>query len=373
MSTTSQDVVPFLDLRPQFAEVQDDLDKALKEIFASSSFVLGPWVDRFEEQFAKYNGSKFCISVHNGTAAIHLSLLAAGIGEGDEVITTANTFIATAEAISFAGAKPVLVDHDPDTYTMDVSQLEKAVTKRTKAIIPVHLYGQPAEMDDVIAFAEAKGLMVLEDACQSHGSSYKGKMTGTMGKLGCFSFYPAKNLGAAGDGGAIITDDAGLADKLKLLRSHGSRIRYQHEIIGHNYRLDSIQCAVLSTKLTRLDNWNERRRAAANYYRQHLADIDWIKLPVEGKSGVHVYHLYVIQANDRSKLEKEFAASGIQSGIHYQTPVHLQQAYKSLGHSKGDFPVTERACERIVSLPMFPHITREQQDRVIAAIKRAST
>jgi dTDP-4-amino-4,6-dideoxygalactose transaminase len=339
-------------------------------LIRNAEFIMGKAVGEFEQEFAKYVGAKHCISLNSGTAALHLALMALEVGPGDEVITAANSFIATAEAISFVGATPVFVDCDPATYNLDVTKLEKAITKKTKAIIPVHLHGCPADMEPLMALAKKHNVKVVEDACQGHGARYNGKRVGTFGDIAAFSFYPGKNLGAAGDGGAVVTNDDGLARHVRLLREHGSEKKYVHEIIGHNFRLDTLQAAVLKVKLPHLDKWNELRRAAAAYYTKNLLELG-LKVPIEPANTEHVYHLYVIQVRDREKVQAVLAEHGVQSGIHYPNPIHRQKAYSFLGIKEGAFPVSEQAAPHLLSLPMFPEITREQQDIVLAALKKA--
>lgn len=369
--TLTSQVVPFIDLPAQFRAFQPEINEAFAAIFANTSFISGAAVKEFEADFAKYCQAGHCVSLHNGTVALHLALLALGIGPGDEVITSANTFIATAEAISFAGAKPVFVDCDPITYTIDVQQIEKAITPATKAIIPVHLYGQPADMDAIMAIAKKHNLKVVEDACQAHGAIYKGKRVGSIGDIGCFSFYPGKNLGAAGDGGGLVTNNAQWAEHIKLLRDHGSKQKYVHEIVGHNFRLDTLQAAVLKIKLPHLESWNQARQAHAEYYTKHLKDVPGIVVPTVASDRNSVFHLYVIQVPDREAVMAALAKNNIQCGIHYPVPLHLTKAYENLNYKAGAFPVSEKAAKHILSLPMFAELTEEQQDRVIAAVKSA--
>ena len=365
------DVVPFLDLPQQFRALQPEINAALAKIFASAGFILGPEVKEFERAFADYVGAKECVTVHTGTAALHLALMALGIGPGDEVITAANSFVATAEGIAFAGAKTVLVDVDPVTYNLDPSKLEAAITPRTKAIIPVHLYGQPANMEAIMKIARVHGLKVVEDACQAHGARYKSQRVGAIGDIGCFSFYPGKNLGAAGEGGAVVTNNPELAEKVRLLRDHGSRKKYEHEIVGHNFRLDSIQAAILNIKLKHLDKWNKARMDRAARYTELLAGLGQIVLPASSSDCEHVFHLYAIQTENRAELQAKLNAKNVQSGIHYPTPIHLQKAFENLGYKAGYFPVSESLCNKVLSLPMFAELTDEQQDRVVAALKEA--
>ena len=302
----------------------------------------------------------------DGTDALHLALLALGIGAGDEVIVPANTFIASVEAISQAGARPVLVDCEPDFFTIDVKAVERALTPRTKAIMPVHLYGHPADMDPLLQIARERKLSIVEDTAQAHGAAYKGRLCGTMGDIGCFSFYPGKNLGAFGDGGAIVTHNPALAEKVTVLRNHGQKVKYTHSIKGFNSRLDTVQAAVLRVKLKYLAQWNEQRRVAVSRYGQLLAGTK-LGLPKAASWASPVWHLYVVQSGDRAQLQQALDAANVSHGIHYPIPVHLQEAYRELGHRPGDFPVTEALASRILSLPMFPEITEEELQRVAAA------
>lgn len=363
--------VPFLDLPAQFRNLKIEIDAALEPIFANAGFILGPDVSKFEREFAAYLGAKECVSLHSGTAALHLALLACGIGPGDEVITAANSFVATAEGIEFTGARTKLVDVDPKTCNIDPSKIESAISSKTKAIIPVHLYGQAADMDPIMQIARQHGLKVIEDACQAHGAHYKDRKVGTIGDIGCFSFYPGKNLGAAGEGGAIVSNSSELAERVKLLRDHGSRKKYEHEIVGHNFRLDTIQAAILRIKLRQLDVWNQARRDCAKYYAQVLSSIDGIEIPSIGNELEHVFHLYVIRSAARDEIQSKMGALKVQCGIHYPTPIHLQKAFAHLGYKNGDFPVSEVLCNTVLSLPMFAELTRLQQDRVAAALRRS--
>lgn len=364
-ATITANQVPFIDLPAQFATLKPEIDKALEPIFQSTGFILGPAVAQFETAFAQYINGKHCVSLNSGTAALHLALMALDIGPGDEVITAANTFIATAEAISFVGATPRFVDADPITYNIDVTKLEAAITSKTRAIIPVHLYGQPAEMDAILEIAAKHNLKVIEDACQAHGAVYKGRRVGTASDVSCFSFYPGKNLGAAGDGGAIVTNNAEIADRVRLLRDHGSRKKYEHEIVGHNFRLDTLQAAILNVKLPYLDGWNQARTKHAQYYNRRLADAPKIVTPRTAPGVESVFHLYVIQVPNRKQVQQAMSDAGVQTGIHYPIPIHLQAAYKELGHKVGDFPVAEELSGKILSLPMYAELTEAQQDRVV--------
>ncbi|HVN70248.1 MAG TPA: DegT/DnrJ/EryC1/StrS family aminotransferase [Candidatus Binatia bacterium] len=358
--------VPFVDLKAQFAALREEIVPRVTRVMEEGSFVLGPDVARFEENFAAYVGASHCVGVESGTAALQLALEASEIGEGDEVILPANTYIASAIAVSAVGARPVLVDIDA-AYLIDAERLEAALTPRTKAIMPVHLYGQAVAMDAIEEFARAHGVAVIEDACQAHGARWKGRRVGTFGDAGCFSFYPGKNLGAYGDGGAIVTDDAELAERLRMLRDFGQRKKYEHVVKAGNCRLDSIQAAVLDVKLRHLDAWNERRRSHADAYDAKLSKIG-IKPPLRRTGEGHVYHLYVIEVEQRDRVAAALKERGIATGIHYPIPIHLQAAYADLGLARGAFPKTERSADRLLSLPMFPELTGEQIDLVAEAL-----
>lgn len=359
--------VPFADLRSLHVPMRAELSEVFQRVLDNNTFILGPEVQRFEEAFARYVGAGHCIAVSNGTVALQMALLALDIGPGDEVITAVNTFIATAEAISAVGARPVFVDVDPRYYNIDVAAVEKAITPRTKAIIPVHLYGQPADMDPLLTLAEKHGLAVVEDACQAHGAEYKGRRAGSMGLMGCFSFYPGKNLGALGEGGAVVCNDAKLAQHLRMLRDHGSLKKYEHSFPGYNFRMEGLQGGFLAVKLPHLDQGNDGRRAAAATYGGLLAD-SGVVTPAVMPGAKHIYHLYVIQTDDRDGLKQRLAEQGIETGLHYPVPLHLQQAYAPLGYTAGDFPVAESLARRILSLPMFPTITQEQIEYVCSAV-----
>ena len=360
--------VPFVDLTAQYQSIKGEIDSAIARVIENTSFILGPEVEAFERAFAEYVGVRFCVGLNSGTAALHLALLAAGIGAGDEVILPANSFFATAEAVSVAGATPVFVDADAISYTIDPGKIETAITARTRAIIPVHLYGQPADLDPVFEMARRRNLLVIEDAAQAHGAEYKGRRVGGLGDIGCFSFYPGKNLGAYGEGGAIVTGDAEFARRVRLLRDHGSEQKYRHEIIGYNFRLEGIQAAVLNVKLRHLDRWNELRRRHAVSYDELLKDSHLI-LPREMPYSRHAYHLYVVQSERRDELQQQLAQAGIQTGIHYPIPIHLQPAYASLNYQRGNFPETEKQSDRVLSLPMFAELTDEQIESVAQAIR----
>jgi dTDP-4-amino-4,6-dideoxygalactose transaminase len=339
-------------------------------VLDKTAFAGGPFVERFEQSFAAFCGSAHCIAVGSGTEALWLSLLGLGVGQGDEVITVPNTFIATAEAISFCGARPVFVDVKEGTYTMDPGLLEGAITPRTKAVIPVHLFGQTADMDPILEIARAHGLFVIEDACQAHGAEYKGKPAGSMGDAGCFSFYPGKNLGAYGEGGAVVTNRADLEKILRMLRDHGQSRKYHHGRIGWNSRMDGFQGAILSVKLKFLPQWNEARRRNAERYGELLKDSDPVIVPEAAGYAKHVYHIYAIRVPDRDVLIGTLAGKDIHCGIHYPVPVHLQDAYRFLNLGSGSFPVAEKCASEFVSLPMFPELTEEQIRHVATELVR---
>ena len=356
--------VPFLDLKAHHAPLVEKFDRAIHEVIESSAFAGGPFVEKFEEEFAAFCGSSYAIAVGNGTDALWLALLALGIGEGDEVITVPNTFIATAEAITYCKARPVFVDVDPDTFTMNPAELEKNLTEKTKAIIPVHLFGQPADMDPILDFARANGLFVLEDAAQAHGAEYKGRKAGTMGDAGSFSFYPGKNLGAFGEAGAVVTNDPELRKQIQMLRDHGQSRKYYHATMGWNCRMDGIQAAVLSIKLRHLDEANSLRRKHALEYNQAFAGIDEVLTPLEAKYARHVYHVYAIRVQERDAVMQTLQEKGVGCAVHYPVPIHLQEAGRNLGYTKGAFPIAENLANQFLSLPMFPELTEEQIEYV---------
>ena len=352
--------VPFLDLKAQYDSIKNEIADGLQKVLDNTAFAGGPFVAEFEKDFALFCGTDLAIGVGSGTEALWLALLGLGVGSGDEVITTPNTFIATAEAISFVGAKPVFVDIDEQTYNMNPECLEAAITKKTKAIIPVHLYGQPADMDPIIKIAKANNLFVIEDACQAHGAEYKGKRVGSIGDAGCFSFYPGKNLGAYGEAGAVVTDNEELTTAIKMLRDHGQKEKYFHSMVGWNGRMDGFQGAVLSVKLKCLEQWNNSRRKNAALYNSILKDVSSIITPVEAEYASHVYHIYAVLTENRKDFMEALTNKGVSCGIHYPVPLHLQEAYGFLGYKEGDFPIAESVASRQVSLPMFPELTSEQ-------------
>jgi len=356
------------DLSRQYQSIKAEVDAAIAHVFHRGDFILGEEVTQFEKEFAAYCGVKYAIGVDSGLSALELGMRALGIGKGDEVITPANSFIASSSAISFTGATPVFVDIDPTTYNMDVDQVKCKINPRTKAIMPVHLYGQPTEMDKVIKLSQEHGLWVIEDACQAHGARYKGRRVGSIGHVAAFSFYPSKNLGGYGDGGAIVTNDAKVAEKVRTMRNYGQQGKYNHVTLAWNRRLDTIQASVLRVKLRYLDEWNERRRKLASIYHQLLGDVNVVR-PTSLSQCEHAYHLYVVQADDRDHLRKALAKHGIETGIHYPICIHLQPAYAYLGYKRGDFPMSEYCSDRIVSLPMFPELTEGELKYVVACIK----
>lgn len=364
-------MIPFIDMKARHAPLKQEFLDAIGEVIDRGDFSGGAPVVQFEDDFAAYCGSAHAIAVGNGTEAIWLALLAMGIGPGDEVITVPMTFIATVEAILMSGATPVFVDIDERTYTIDPTALEKALTSRTKAIIPVHLFGQCAEMEPILDFARAHGLRIIEDAAQAHGAAYKNRKAGTLGDAGCFSFYPAKNLGAFGEAGAIITDDADIAGKLRILRNHGQSRKNHHPLMGWNSRMDSIQAAVLRIKLRHLDAENEARRSHARCYDRGLAGLPGVVIPLTAPARTHVHHIYAIRVSGRDLLCDVLAEKGVQCGRHYPVPVHLQPPCSVMGYRCGDFPVSERCANEFMSLPMFPELTQEQIDCVVQAVEQA--
>jgi dTDP-4-amino-4,6-dideoxygalactose transaminase len=361
--------VPFLDLKAQHDPIRGEILAAMAEVIEANAFAGGPFVKKFEDEFAVYCRTKHAVGVGNGTDALWLALIGLGVGAGDEVITVPNTFIATAEAISLVGAKPVFVDVDPKTYTLDPSLLEAAINSKTKAIIPVHLYGQMADMDPIMAIAKKHGLFVIEDACQAHGAEYKGQRAGSIGHAGCFSFYPGKNLGAWGEAGAVTTNDQALARKMMVFRDHGQETKYNHAMIGWNARMDGIQAAVLRVKLKNLDACNSARRRHAERYLMRLSGLESLVVEHAADYGSHVYHLFVVRVADRDRVLRHLANEGISCGIHYPNPVHLLKAYEGLRLGVGSFPVTERLASEILSLPMYPELADAQIEMVAQKLK----
>ena len=362
-----QSPIPLVDLKAQYAALHPDIDAAIARVIASTSFIMGPEVRAFEEAFAAWCQTRYAVGISSGTAAIELTLRALGVGPGDEVITTPFTFIATAEAISATGATPVFADIDPATYNLDPAAVEAAITPRTRALLPVHLYGQPADMEGLAAIARQHSLALIEDAAQAHGAEIDGQRVGSLGHAACFSFYPGKNLGAYGDGGAVTTNDEALAARLRKLRDHGRVSKYVHDEIGYGHRLDALQAAILGAKLPHLDAANAARRRLAKRYDELLADTGLI-LPFVPEGVTPVWHLYVVRTPRRDDVLARLKAQGIEVGIHYPLPLHLQPAYRSLGLGPGSFPVAEAAAQQVLSLPLFPEMTEEQQERVAAAL-----
>ena len=360
--------VPYLDLKAQYRSIKPEIDAAIARVLDSCQFVLGSEVAGFEQDFAAYCGAAECIALNSGTSALHLALLAAGVGPGDEVITVPFTFVASVAAVLYAGARPVLVDIDPRSFTMDPAKIEAAITPRTKAILPVHLYGQPADMDPIMEVARRHGLVVIEDAAQAHGAKYKGRPVGSIGDMGCFSFYPGKNLGAYGEGGAVTTSNAEYARTVRMLRDWGQDRKYHHVLRGFNYRMEGFQGAILRVKLRHLDQWTEARRAIVRKYDELLSGCE-VVTPEEMPWARHVYHVYTLRAGDRDSLQAALTSDGIQTGIHYPVPVHLQPAYADLGYGPGAFPHAEAAAKKVLSLPLYPELSPEAVTEVAGAVK----
>jgi len=362
-------MIPLVDLRAQYLDIKADIDAAIARVFESGQFVLGDEVAGFEREFAAYSGASEGIAVNTGTSALHLALLAAGVRAGDEVITTPFTFVATVAAIGYIGAKAVFVDIDPNTFTIDPAQIEQAITSRTKAIVPVHLYGQPADMDPILATARRHGLVVIEDACQAQGAAYKGRPVGSLGHAAAFSFYPGKNLGAYGEGGMVVSNSESFAREVRMLRDWGAEKKYHHVLKGFNYRMEGLQGAMLRVKLRHLERWTEARRAHARDYAQLLVDAG-VGLPAAADYARHVFHVYAVRTADRQSLQRTLQANGVATGIHYPIPVHLQPAYSDLGYKAGQFPESERAANEVLSLPMYPELSRTKLEMVAAAIRQ---
>jgi dTDP-4-amino-4,6-dideoxygalactose transaminase len=362
--------VPYLDLKAQYQSIKPEIDAAIARVLDSCQFVLGSEVAEFEREFSTYCGAAECIALNSGTSALHLALLAAGIGPGDEVITVPFTFVASVAAVLYTGARPVLVDIEPRSFTMDPAAIEAAITPRTKAILPVHLYGQPADMDPIMEIARRRGLMVIEDAAQAHGAKYKGQPVGSIGDMACFSFYPGKNLGAYGEGGAVTTSNPEYARTIRMLRDWGQDRKYHHVLRGFNYRMEGFQGAILRVKLRHLERWTEARRAVVEKYNQLLAD-SGVERPTEMPWARHVYHVYTLRTADREALQAALQAEGIQTGIHYSVPVHLQPAYADLGYARGSFPQSERAAAEVLSLPLYPEMTDAQLEAVSRVVQAA--
>jgi dTDP-4-amino-4,6-dideoxygalactose transaminase len=364
-------MIPFVDLKTQYKNIKGEIDEAVMSVLDTGQFVLGSEVAAFENEFAAYNKVKHAIGVNSGTSALHLALLAAGIGPDDEVVTVPFTFVATVAAICYTGAKPVFVDIARDSFTMDVHRIEAAITDRTKAILPVHLYGQPADMDPILEIAGRRNLLVIEDAAQAHGAEYKGRKAGSIGDMGCFSFYPGKNLGAYGEGGAVITNSPEYNRRIRMLRDWGAERRYYHEVRGYNYRLEGLQGAILRVKLRHLDAWTEARRRNAKLYHDLLVDRAVIR-PREMSYARHVWHVYAVRSENRSAIQQQLQAEGIQTNLHYPFPIHLLPAYADLGYDEGDFPEAEAAAREELSLPMYPELKADQIERISGAVREFS-
>lgn len=361
--------VPFLDLKAHHAPHMEEFNTVIREVIDCGAFAGGPYVTRFEEDFAKFSEAKYAIGLGSGTEALWLVLLALDIGPGDEVITSPSSFMATAEAITYTGAKPVFVDIDEKTYTMNPAGLAAALTERTKAIIPVHLFGQSADMDPIQEFARRHNLYVIADACQAHGATYKGSKSNALGDAACYSFYPGKNLGAFGEAGAVVTNNPTLLEKIRILRDHGQVRKYHHTMVGWNCRMDGIQGAVLKIKLRHLEAGNKSRQNHAAHYDRALAGIEEIITPTQAAYGQSVYHIYALRVRERDEVMRRLGEKGVGTGIHYPVPIHLQEAYKSLGYKKGSFPIAERCANEFVSLPMFPELTPAQVEYVAQSVK----
>jgi dTDP-4-amino-4,6-dideoxygalactose transaminase len=361
-------MVPFLDLKAQYVGIREEVNAAIAKVFDSAQFVLGDAVTQFEQSFAAYCGVEHAIALNTGTSALHVALLAAGIGPGDEVITVSMTFVATTAAVLYCGATPVFVEVDEATWNMDPVAVEAAITPKTRAILPVHLHGRMAAMDEIMQLAERHKLVVIEDAAQAHGAQHNTRSAGSMGAIGCFSFYPGKNLGAYGEGGAAVTNSSELAHKIRLLRDWGQENKYQHTFHGFNYRMDGIQGAVLGVKMHHIEEWTESRRAHAARYTEQLTGLD-IRLPSPEGNNRHVWHVYAILTKQRDKVAAKLNERGIATGIHYPIPVHMQKAYSSLGYKHGDLPITERLGRELLSLPIYPEMTIAQIDEVVQALR----
>lgn len=360
--------IPLVDLKTQYRALEGEILRSFRQIFSNMELILGKHLEALEKEFASFCGVPHAVGVGSGTAALHLTLRAMEIGRGDEVITVPFTFIGTVEAILQSGAIPRFVDIDPVSYTLDPSLVKKAVTKKTKAILPVHLYGHPCDMELLLRLSRRFGIPVVEDAAQAHGAMEKRKKAGSMGKAGCFSFYPSKNLGAYGEGGMVVTRDRRLAERVRLLRNHGAVTKYTHAFSGFNDRMDELQAAVLRIKLKRLPFWNELRRRVASVYRKALSDLP-LRLPEERKGKYHVYHLFVIRTPRRDRLREHLLKRGIETGLHYPIPLHLQKALRPFRFSRGDFPESEKAAREVLSLPLYPELTREDQERIIEGVR----
>ena len=364
--------IPAIGLSRQYASIKHELDAAIHSVLDRGIYASGQAVAAFEKEFARYCGVNHCVAVNSGTSALHLAMIAAGVKAGDEVITVPFTFVATAWAISYVGAKPVFVDIDPGTFTMDAEKLSRAIGPKTRAVIPVHLYGQMAQMDPIRGLCADNGVALIEDAAQAHGANYRGRRAGAWGKIGCFSFYPTKNLGAFGEAGALTTDDPEIAERLRRLRDHAQSQKYWHEELGYNYRMDELQGCVLGVKLRHLDDWNNARIEIAISYKAKLRNTS-VSLPCEAPEVRHVWHQFVVRSSERDRLLRELSSAGIETGLHYPVPIHLQPAYRHLGYRRGAFPVSEQVAAECLSLPMFPELREDEIERVCQAIASAET
>jgi len=369
--TAASEAIPFLDLTRQYASIKGEIDAALQQTLDRGSFASSQAVAAFENEFAQYCGVRHCVCVNSGTSALHLAIIASGVQNHDEIITVPFTFIATAWAISYVGARPVFVDVEPNTCNIDVDQIARAITPKTRAILPVHLYGQMADLEPIRDICASRGLKLIEDAAQAHGAQYKGRRAGSYGDIGCFSFYPTKNLGGFGEGGAITTDDDDVADRVRQLRDHAQLKKYRHEELGYNYRMDEIQGAILRVKLQYLETWNTARTKLAEHYLNNLSRTP-LALPFESPERRHVWHLFVVRSSERDKLGRELSEVSIGTGLHYPTPLHLQPAYGHLGYQRGDFPVAEKLASECLSLPMFPELEKTEIDRICNKLLSAS-
>ena len=361
-------MIPFVDLKAQYHSIKSEIDEAIAKVLENSQFILGSEVAAFEEEFARYSGARFGVAVNSGTSALHLALLAAGVGPGDEVITTAYTFVATVAAIGYAGARPVLVDIDPVSYTIDSNAIERAITPRTKAIVPVHLYGQPADMDPILEIARRRHILVIEDAAQAHGAEYKGRRAGSMGDLACFSFYPGKNLGAYGEAGMVVTNSPAYTRTMRMLRDWGQERKYHHDLKGYNYRMEGMQGAILRVKLRHLEAWTEARRSRAAAYAAALQS-SALRLPAAMPYSRHVYHVYAVQSPRRDDLAAALLAEGIHTGVHYPIPIHRLGAWTDLNYPVGSFPVAECVAGRVLSLPIYPELPDEAILRIASVVR----
>ncbi|MFW9906302.1 MAG: DegT/DnrJ/EryC1/StrS family aminotransferase [Candidatus Thorarchaeota archaeon] len=362
--------VPFVDLRADFFKIKAEILETISSIIDDTKFILGKYVLEFEKAFAKYIKTKYAVTLNSGTTALHFALISHGIGKKDEVITVPNSFIASSEAIAYTGAKPVFVDINPSTFNIDTEKIEEKITNKTKAILPVHLYGQPCDLDEISDICSDHNLVLIEDACQAHGAEYKNQRIGSTGNTTCFSFYPTKNLGAFGDAGILVTDDENIAETVRILRDHGQQKKHVHNLLGYNGRMDALQAAILKIKLPYLDKWIEQRIKIAKLYYERLNRNEFIDLPILGRERKHVYHLFVIRSKNREKLQNMLSNYKIATQIHYPTPIHLQQAFKYLGYRYDDFPETEKTCKEILSLPMSPTLSKEQINYVCDKINK---